>query len=63
MSTLTIKEKAKLYDEIRKLAEYDEPSYGYHNGGWTIHVQVKGDKDCPRNFTTALKRMIGDKDD
>jgi len=55
---MTKEEKAKLYDQIVKRAYYKAPDYGYHNGGWVFHVNVKGEKDCPRSFTAALKKML-----
>ena len=55
---MTKNEKAKLYDALCKRAYYKEPDYGYHNGGWDIYIRVGGEKDCPRNFTTAVKQML-----
>ena len=54
------KEKARLYDELRKRAVYVPPSWGYHNGYHKIAFSPKGEADCPRNFTTALKKAVRD---
>ena len=57
---MTDKEKAELFDELVKRAYCNSPSYGYHTGGWVVHVSPKGDymRDCPRDFIKALKELI-----
>jgi len=63
MSEMTTKEKARMYDELVKLATYNNPSYGYHNGGWEIHISPwNHGKDCPKNFRIALEMLLLEKD-
>jgi len=59
MPQLTIKEKARLFDELKKRAYFEEDGYG--DNRWKIILMLWGDKPLSRNFTTALKQCIEDK--
>ena len=56
---LTTREKAKLFDELRSMARYEEPVDGVHNGWHSIIVTIDQDSGtCPHKFTSALKATI-----
>jgi len=55
---LTTREKAKLYDELRSMARYEEPVEGVHNGWHSIIINSEDDDPCPHKFTSALRKSI-----
>ena len=46
---------------LKSIARYQSPSWGFHNGGFNIHIRVNGQGDCPRDIDAAIKLMIKEK--